>query len=76
MKNKEKMLKLIQRLKARNNGAYEFFEALVMEFESGTDTKDSMQKLLSCFAITQHANFTPEEEKLLSEVIEANIEKH
>jgi len=73
MKNEEKMAELIQKLKERNNRAYMFFEELLLELKDQSHSKEAMEKLTSCFAITQYANFTSEEEKLLSEIIEENL---
>ena len=72
MKNANKMHQLIALLKARNNNSYKFFEKLLSEFEE--DSRSANEQLQSCFAITQYADFTTEEENLLSEVIEANSE--
>lgn len=66
------MVELINKLKKRNNESYKFFEELLVQFSQVDDAAEARQRLLSCFAITQYANFTKEEEDLLSEVIEAN----
>ena len=66
------MLQLIRLLKSRNNESYKFFEGLLTQFTQGAQADEARQKLRSCYAITQYADFTAEEEKLLSRVIEAN----
>ena len=72
MKNEEQMIELIRLLRKRNSESYKFFEGLLEQFKEGKDLNEAKQKLLSCYAITQYADFTTEEENLLSEIIEAN----
>lgn len=71
MKTDENISELISSLKARNNSAYKFFESLCRESGNQELTSDAKQRLSSCYAITQYANFTDEEEKLLSDIIES-----
>ena len=66
------MLELIRLLKNRDSESYKFFEGLLTQFTEGKELDEAKQKLLSCYAITQYADFTAEEEELLSRVIEAN----
>jgi hypothetical protein len=72
MKNEKKLIELITKLKDRNNEAYKFFEGLLIELKDKEQRKIAIKKLSSCFAITQYADFTFEEEKLLSEIIDEN----
>ena len=74
MKNEEQMLELIRMLKKRNSESYKFFEGLLTQFTQAEQVDQARQKLRSCYAITQYADFTAEEENLLSEIIEANSE--
>jgi hypothetical protein len=69
MENEEKFGKLINKLKSRNNNAYTFFEQLWIELNDPLTSEEAVKKLSSCFSITQYADFTPDEEKLLSEII-------
>ncbi len=66
------MIELTTRLKDRGNRAYKFFEQVLTELREEHTYAAAMEKLLTCFAITQYADFTPDEERLLSEVINAN----
>lgn len=66
------MLELIRLLKKRNRESYKFFEGLLTQFTQAEQVEEARQKLRSCYAITQYGGFTAEEEKLLSEIIEAN----
>lgn len=72
MRSEEQMIELIRLLKSRNNESYRFFEGLLTQFTQGEQVDEARQKLRSCYAITQYADFTVEEENLLSEIIEAN----
>jgi hypothetical protein len=72
MRNQEQMIELIRLLRKRNSESYKFFEDLLTQFTDGKELSEAKQKLLSCYAITQYADFTAEEENLLSEIIEAN----
>jgi uncharacterized FlgJ-related protein len=69
MKTDEKFRKLIDKLKSRDNKACMFFEQLMIELNEHSQRQEAVKKLCSCFSITQYADFTPEEEKLLSEII-------
>lgn len=70
MKNEEKLTELINRLKSRDNKSYEFFQDLLLELRDERTEFAAKQKLSACFHITQYANFTFEEENLLSEIID------
>lgn len=72
MKKERQLVELIALLKGRDNGAYRFFEQLLGELRDETTSPAAMERLLTCFAITQYGDFTPLEEGLLSEVIKAN----
>ena len=72
MKKEEEMLRLIKKLKDRNNHSYKFFEGLLNELHDESKSIEAMPKLLSSYPITQYAEFTYEEENLLSQIIEAN----
>lgn len=76
MKNKEKLLKLIEKLKKRNNMSYEFFEDLATLMDDNRTARDAEHRLSTCFSITQYANFTSDEEQLLSEIIEEIDRQH
>jgi hypothetical protein len=73
MKNEYKMIQLIEKLKARNNGAHVFFENLLIELKRQDQHHEAIRKLSSSYAIVQYANFTAEEEQLLSDIIEENL---
>ena len=72
MKSENKMIELIEKLRGRNNQSYKFFEGLLIELNNEDQSEEVKEKLASCFGITQYANFTPEEEKLLAEIIDDN----
>lgn len=76
MKNKEKILKLIEKLKKRNNKSYEFFEDLAVRMDDDSTAADAERRLSTCYSITQYANFTNDEEELLSEIIEEIDRQH
>jgi len=67
---KEKLQMLIDKLKIRDNKAYEFFERIALDLTSERSKNEGLIKLKGCFAITQYADFTFEEEELLSEIID------
>jgi hypothetical protein len=69
MRDNAKLSELIRKLKDRDNHAYKFFEELLNELGDHSKQKDALKRLSSSFAITQYADFTSEEEKLLAEVI-------
>jgi hypothetical protein len=69
MKTEEKFRKLIDKLQSRGNKTSVFFEQLLIELNEQSERQGAVKKLSSCFSITQYADFTPDEEKLLSEII-------
>lgn len=73
MKNEQKICELIKKLKERNNKAYIFFEILLEELKDENRSPQAIKKLNSSFAITQYGDFTNEEERLLSEIIEDSL---
>lgn len=75
MKNEVQMITLITKLKNRNNKAYLFFEQLLSDAKNPDNSKEALERLSTSFAITQYANFTDEEEKLLNEIIMSNMDK-
>jgi len=64
-----KLQQLIDKLKRRNNKAYQFFENIDRELRDDTTKQDGLNKLASCFSVTQYAEFNFEEEQLLSEIL-------
>ena len=70
MGTRERLIELIRKLKARNNKAHEFFENLLIESGEAELSDAAKERLSSCYAITQYANFNDEEEKILSDIIE------
>jgi hypothetical protein len=73
MQNEEKMRELIAKLKERKNNSYKFFEELLVQFMDAKESEAAREKLVSSMAISQYAGFTYEEERLLGEIIEANL---
>ena len=72
MENEEGMLRLIAKLKERDNKSYKFFESILTDLKDKNKSAEAMHKLLSCYPITQYAGFTYEEDNLLAEIIDAN----
>jgi hypothetical protein len=67
--NTLKLQQLISSLKNGNNKSYQFFEDIVRDLQDDKTKQEGLNKLASCFSITQYANFSFEEEQLLSEII-------
>jgi len=64
-----KLQQLINKLKNRNNNAFQFFENIAHDLKDDTMRQEGLNKLASCFSITQYADFSFEEEQLLSEIL-------
>ena len=64
-----KLQQLIHRLKNRDNKAYKYFETIDRELKDDSTRQEGLNKLASCFSITQYADFNFEEEQLLSEIL-------
>ena len=73
MENEDGMLRLIAKLKQRNNKSYKFFEGLLTDLKDESKSVEAMDKLLSCYPITQYGGFTYEEDKILGEIIDSNL---
>lgn len=64
-----KLQQLINKLKTRNNGAYEFFQNIDRKLNNDMTREEGLNDLANCFSITQYADFNIEEEQLLSEIL-------
>lgn len=61
---------LINKLKNRNNQAYVFFDNTLLNLNDDSKKKEALSNLLSSFSIVQYANFTNEEEELMTSIWE------
>lgn len=64
-----KLGELVGSLKKRDNPAFAFFQKIIEEISEG-NLQIALDKIKSCYTITQYANFNHNEEVLLDEIIE------
>lgn len=73
MENSKELIKkieeLIEELQTKNNKSSLFFEKIIEEIQNNNTKNEALEKLKHCYAITQYANFSYKEEKMLNEVI-------
>ena len=65
----KKLSELVFILKKRDNKSFVFFEKILEELET-KNAKQALEKLKTCYSITQYSNFHYNEEQLLEEIIE------
>lgn len=75
MKLETKIADLTRKLRERNNNAYKFFESILADLENENKSKEAIERLASCYSITQYADLTYEEEQMLGEIID-NLGNH
>lgn len=67
--NTEKLELLIKKLKIRNNKSSVFFEKVLKDLKDEALRSAAIERLSSCYSITQYSNFNKEEETLLKDII-------
>ena len=66
----EKVSCLVQELKSNKNDSFLFFEDILNKLESNIMKNETINTLRTCYSITQYANFTYTQEKLLEDILE------
>lgn len=66
---KNKLVRISDILSKRGNVAHIFFDKVIEELGQ-EDISNPIGKLKTCYSMTQYADFDPNEEKLLEEIID------
>lgn len=65
----EKLEELINNLKLNGNKSYVFFENIRIELLEN-NSSSAIEKLKTCYSITQYSNFSFHQEHLLNDILE------
>lgn len=66
----KKIEELVEELKTNKNSSSLFFEKIIEEIQNNNTRNEALEKLKHCYAITQYANFSYKEEKMLDKILE------
>lgn len=71
MMDTRKIIDLVFKLKTRGNEAYLFFENVLVDLNDPEKRNDTIERLTSCYSITQYADLSVEEEEILEQIIDS-----